>query len=289
MYHVIYNPVAGRGRTRRALAEVESFLADRGLPYAISTTTRTGHARELVDGLPSDARVLSLGGDGTAHEVAAAVVGTDRVMGVIPSGSGDDFAFALGLERHDVRAALEIATRGLTRSVDVGVVNDQPFVNAMGVGFDADVAAHVRSAPAFLRGPGAYLWAIFAAMKDFALAEARVEVDGAPVHEGKALLVAVQNGPRSGGSFLFAPPARIDDGVLDVVIAGSFTRAGAIGILPRLIRGTHLDHPSVRLVRGERVTVEWSRPRTFHMEGELAPPEVRLNVCVRQGGLRVFS
>lgn len=289
MHHIVYNPMAGRGRSRRALAAVEAYLAEHAMPYRVHTTTRRGHATDLVDELPVDAPVLALGGDGTAHEVAAACVGTDRTLGVIPSGSGDDFAFALGLDRSDVDAALETIRASSTRLVDVGRVNGTTFINAMGAGFDADVAAVVQVAPSFLMGPAAYLFAVLAALKDFALADARVEVDGRVVHDGPSLLVSAQNGPRTGSSFLFAPEASLDDGMLDVVIAGRFTRLGALAILPRLMEGRHLDHPAVQLVRGSHVHIVWSRARPFHMEGEVAGPAREFDVRVMPKALKVFG
>ena len=289
MHFVVYNPVAGRGRAARALRIVQPYFAEHGMPLRVLTSEHAGHAKELVRALPEDAGIVALGGDGTVHEVAAECVGTRRTLGVVPSGSGDDFAYALGIDRHDTRIALEVIRRGSVRAVDVGIVNDHPFVNAVGVGFDADVAARVTSAPAFLRGVSAYLYAILVSLKDFSSADAHVEVDGRLVHDGPALLVGAQNGPRSGGSFLFAPAAEIDDGLLDVLIAGRFSRAGAIGILPRLIRGAHLDHPEVRSLRGRHVRISWSRSRPYHMEGEVAEPVRELEIALRPGALRVWA
>lgn len=289
MHFVVYNPMAGRGRARRALAVAEAYLVEHAMPYRVLTTTRRGHASELVDELPRDAAILVIGGDGTTHEVARACVGGDRTLGVIPSGSGDDFAFALGIDRHDPRTALDRIRLGRVRTVDVGTANGEPFVNALGAGFDADVAAHVEDAPPIFHGLAAYLYALVMALKDFRLAEARVEVDGALVHDGPALLVSAQNGPRTGGSFLIAPEAEPDDGLLDILVAGRFTRAGALAILPRLMRGAHLDHPEVLAVRGARASVTWSAPRTFHMEGEVFMPRDAFDIGVRPGALRVWS
>lgn len=289
MHFLVFNPLAGRGRARRALVAAERFLAEHGMPYRVLTTTRRGHATELVRELPPDALVVAIGGDGTAHEVGVACVGTERTLAVLPSGSGDDFAFALGLDRHDLAAALDVLRRGRVRLVDVGRVNGEPFLNATGAGFDADVAALVHGAPSVFRGLSAYLYALVRAMKDFALVRATVDVDGARVHDGAALLVTAQNGPRSGGSFLFAPQARLDDGRLDFLIGGSFTRLGTLGILPALMRGRHLDHPEVRLVRGTRASIAWSTPRTYHAEGEVGPERGTFDIEVVPEGLRVLA
>lgn len=289
MVFVVFNPTAGRGRARTALQVTEAYLVRHGMPYRVLTTTRRHHATDLVRELPRDATVLSVGGDGTAHEVAAACLDSDRLLGVIPSGSGDDFGFALGIDRSDVEGALDRVRAGRVRAVDAGTVNGTVFINAVGMGFDADVAAHVHAAPSFLRGPGAYLYAIAVALKDFELAHARVIADGVVVHDAPALLVSAQNGPRTGGSFLFAPEASVSDGELDLLIAGRFSRMGAVGILPRLAKGRHLGHPEVTLVRAKAIRVEWSRARPFHMEGEVAGPEQIYDIQIRPGSLRVLA
>ena len=289
MHFLVFNPMAGRGRARRALAAAERYLAERKLPYRVLTTTRRAHATELVRDLPGDALVVAIGGDGTAHEVGVACVGTERTLAVLPSGSGDDFAFALGLDRHDLTAALAVLVHGTPRWVDVGMVNGEPFLNATGAGFDADVAALVHGAPGVFRGLSAYLYALVRAMKDFSLVDVTVDVDGTRVHDGPALLVTAQNGPRSGGSFLFAPDASLDDGQLDVLIGGSFSRLGTVGILPALMKGEHLSHPEVKLVRGSRATFTWSAPRTYHTEGEVGPRRSVFEIEIVPKGLRVLA
>ena len=286
---MVVNPIAGSGRAEQVRAVAEAYFAEHEMPLQVLVTERRGHAAQLVAGLPHDAHVIALGGDGTVHEVAGQCLGNGRILGVIPSGSGDDFAYALGIGRHDTRAALDIVRRGVVRAVDVGTVNGEPFVNAVGVGFDADVAAHVSTSPRLLRGMSAYLYAILVALKDFALADARVEVDGKVVHDGPALLVGAQNGPRTGGSFLFAPKASVDDGLLDVLVAGRFSRLGALGILPRLMRGAHSGHPAVWAFRGRRIHIAWSRPRPYHMEGEVATPAQELDIALQPAALSVLA
>lgn len=294
MIHVIYNPAAGRGRARAALAETLRFLTERSLPHELLTTEGPGHATQLARALPSGGTVLAVGGDGTVHEVVVGLLTgppEDRTMGrqlaVLPVGSGDDFAFSLGIDRGDLGAALRRLVDPDVVRVDVGVVNGEPFANASGVGFDADVARRVRRAPAPLRGFGAYLYGVLSALGSLGSVGVTVRVDGAVVHEGPALLVSVQNGPRGGGSFMFAPAARVDDGVLDVVVAGRFGRAGAVRVLPSLLKGTHLGHPRIGMFRGAVVELEWELPQPGHADGELFGPLRSYRMEVLPGALPV--
>lgn len=268
MLHLVVNPIAGRGRGLPWLERIVTSLERAGVPVEVHRTTGRHHATDLVSGLPDDSVPVAVGGDGTIHEVALACLRRGFTMGLVPTGSGDDFAYALGVDRFDVDAAVRTLTNGHVRQVDVGVVNAEPFVNGFGSGFDADVARRIERAPRLYRGLGRYLYGIVTAMRDFALHEVRVAIDGEAVHDGPALMVGVQNGPRAGGSFLFAPDASTDDGHFDVVVAGRFGRVGTLAILPSLMRGRHLGHPRIRAYRGRHVRIQWSAPVVAHADGE---------------------
>lgn len=287
MLHLVHNPVAGRGRVREAAATVAGMLGDRGVDARVWTTDRPGHATAIAAALPGDATVVAVGGDGTVHEVARSCIGTARTLGVVPIGSGDDFAHALGIGRTGLRDAVEVLVRGRVRTIDTGVCNGVPFVNAAGVGFDAEVGARVARAPARWTGVAAYLWAVGVSLRELTHRSVRVEADGAVVHDGACLLASCQNGPRTGGSFRFVPDASLDDGLLDLLIAGRIGRAGVANLLPRVMMGRHLGHPRVRHVRATRVRMTWGEPRGWHTEGEVHPSTGRFDVRIVPASLRV--
>ena len=295
MIHLVYNPVAGRGRAALALERTRAFLDAAAVPFTLVTTTGPGHATELALAAPPGATVVAMGGDGTVHEVVRGLLqcgrgeaAGDKVLATLPVGSGDDFAFAMGIPRDDLDAALRRLLHGTVTSIDVGDVNGDPFVNAFGVGFDADVAHRVAHAPRFLKGLGAYLYAVVTTLGRLDPSHVEVTIDGREAYVGKALLVSCQNGPRTGGSFLFAPDARNDDGVLDVVVAGAFDKLGTLGILPKVLRGRHLGHPKVHLFQGKDVRLTWQRPQHAHAEGEPLTAGTSFHVTLRPGALRVL-
>jgi YegS/Rv2252/BmrU family lipid kinase len=289
MIYLIYNPVAGRGRARRARGSVLDLLTAAGLPTEVLTTEGPGHATHLTQNLPEDAKVICLGGDGTIHEVASACTGTERTLGALPVGSGDDFAFALGLGHHDLSRAVQVIKRGKVRSIDTGLVNGEVFVNAIGVGFDAEVTANAQHAPGFLKGHLAYLYAVLATLHALELTTVEASVDGTTVYQGPSLLTSIHNGPRIGGGFLFAPNAELDDDRLEVLIATDFDRLGTLAILPRVLRGTHLNHPKVRLFRGREIALRWSAAKQVHVDGELLEPQAEFSIRLRPASLKVFS
>ena len=287
-HHLIVNPTAGRGRALQRLPQVEAAFRAQGLPLTVHTTRAPGHAARIAAALPEDAVVLSLGGDGTLHEVAGACINTTRTVGVLPAGSGDDFAFALGVGRRTLDEALAVVFAGCTKRVDTGTVNGRPFVNTLGVGFDAEVAHTVRGAPPFLKERAAYLWAVSRTLSKLETPHATIDVDGRAFYRGPALLASVQNGPRTGGSFLFAPDARVDDGLLDLVVAGEVGRRAIPGLLARVMQGRHTNHPEVHLTAGRHITIAWEEPRAAHMEGELLEAEARFDVSILPASLNVF-
>ena len=293
MLHLIVNPTAGRGRALPHLDAIVRALEGAGAPVAVHTTADADAARALVATLPEHATAVAVGGDGTVHAVMRGCLEHDRRLGVLPFGSGDDFAHALGLARTRPDDAVRTLLSGRERRIDVGTVNGEPFVNAFGTGFDADVARRILAAPPSFRGLARYLYGVLSALRDFRLAHVALEMTttGGELERfaGPALLVAVQNGPRTGGSFRFAPGARPDDGVLDVVVAGAFGRAGTLAILPRVMRGRHLDHPKVHRFAATSVDLTWSTPVAGHAEGELIPVGGTFRVRLRPGALRVVA
>lgn len=287
---VIFNPVAGKGRSSRAIGQVERFLTENALPYRLLTTEAAGHAVELAAATPPGSTLLVIGGDGTVHEAVKGMVrgNLSRRLAVIPVGSGDDFAYALDIPRDNLLGALTRLLDPEVTTVDVGFVDGEPFVNSMGVGFDAEAAYRVRNSPKWTKGLAAYLYGTLTALGTFRPVSVRVVVDDAQVYHGPSLLVSLQNGPRAGGNFLFAPTARNDDGQLDVLVAGEFTRASAIAVLPRLMRGAHLSHPRVHLFHGTRVELHWEEPQRGHADGEPLGPRHSYVAELRAATLEVL-
>ncbi len=286
---LIVNPVAGRGRSLQALETAQTFFRQHGIPITLLKTEYAGHATELVRTLPQNATILSLGGDGTLHEIMTACVYTERTIGILPAGSGDDFAYALGIERNNLQQALGIVKKGQVKRVDTATVNGTPFINAFGVGFDADVAYGIYHAPKFLKERNAYLYSIVSTLGKLKNISVEVIIDNKKVFQGPSLLISTQNGPRTGGSFYFAPQAKTDDGLLDVVIAGKFGRLGTLNILPKVMKGTHTNHPKVFMFQGKEILLKWQTARPGHMEGQLLEANDTFHITAQPKSLKVYS
>ncbi|GGM92300.1 diacylglycerol kinase [Thermus composti] len=284
---VIVNPAAGRGKVGRLSGAILKAARERGAKAFL--TEGPGHATELAQKAPEGARVVAVGGDGTVHEVLRGLAGTEKTLGVVPIGSGNDFARMLGLLGLPWPKALEHALFAPEEAVDLGWVNGEPFGASLGIGFDALVAKKALSAPPFLRGMPRYLYALFGVLRELRLPEGRVLLDGALVYQGPLLLLAVMNGPAYGGGIPIAPMADPRDGRLSVVLARRFSRLGVVLILPRLLLGRHLSHPEVVALAGREVAVDFPHPVPAHADGELLPEAASYRAEVVPLGLRVVG
>ena len=285
--HLILNPSAGKGRAGGLRTFVSRFLEERGLRPLWHVTEGPGHGNSFVRVLPEEAFVVAVGGDGTVHEVAAACAGTGRTMGVLPAGSGNDYVKALGVGT-GLRRALDVLVGGKVRIVDTGEVNGIPFNNGLGIGFDAEVAAGVVEAPAYLGGTGRYVWSVGRLLRDFRCHEARLVIDG-EVIEAKTILVAVAIGTTYGSMFRLTPEAVLDDGLFDVIWSEEVNRAEVLRLIPAALRGTLARRRKIHTARAREVEVELSEGVPAHVDGEMLAQTRHFSARVLPGTLRTVA
>jgi len=290
---LIFNPAAHRRRSGRRCGEISAFLEDRGIEPVWHVTEGRGHAARLVRSLPEDALAVSVGGDGTAHEVAAACSGTSRTMAVLPVGSGNDYVKALGVGT-DLDGALRALADGEARPVDTGVVSTEhqaevPFNNGLGIGFDAQVAEGVASAPGWLGGTGGYLYSVGRLLRGFECKGVSVKLDGGEPVDSETILIAVALGTTYGAIFRFAPDAVLDDGRFDVVWSSKVSLVDVLSLVPCVLRGTHVGDRRIRYRRAGEVEIELAEPLPAHVDGELLKPARSFRVRVMPGNLRVVA
>ena len=281
------NPSAGKGRAGGLREFVSAFFEERGVLPVWHVTEGPGHAYGIVGGLAGEAPVVAVGGDGTVHEVAAACAATGRIMGILPAGSGNDYVKALGVGT-SLRRALEVLIRGKVRVVDTAEVNGVPFNNGLGIGFDAEVAAGVTEAPAYLGGTGRYLWSVGRLLKDFRCHEATLTLDGRIV-EAKTILFAVAIGTTYGSLFRLTPDAVLDDGLFDVIWSEEVNRAEVLRLIPAALGGTLARRRKVHTARAREVRIELREAVPAHVDGEMLADTRHFRARVLPGTLRVVA
>ena len=285
---IIVNPAAGRGRVGARLARLQGWVRRWAPEVPVWLTEGPGHASELTRRAPPGARVVAVGGDGTVHEVVRAL-GPGQVLGLVPVGSGNDVARMAGLHRFGLERALSTALWGGVVRFDRGLVNGEPFASSATAGFDAMVARRAFDAPRFLRGLPRYLWALAAVLKSLELPQASVHANGEEVYRGPLLLGAAMNSATYGGGFPIAPMARPDDGRLELVWAGAFSRIGVLGVLPRLMLGRHLSHPRIGHRSAVQVEIGFDRLVPLQTDGEVLPPSDAFSVRIDPAALPIAA
>lgn len=298
---VLVNPAAAGGRAGALVPAVRRWLDEHAPGARVEVPASATAARELAGGQPPGTRCVVVGGDGTVHQLLPALLRGSLTLGLVPLGSGNDTARALGLQGQPWQAVLRHALSAPARAIDVGELRTQidgegredpaprPFVSSLAAGFDAAVGLRALRGPAWLRGRPRYLWATFGELAVLRRGVVRVQADGLPLHEGEAIFASVLNTPSYGSGMPAVPGARVDDGRLDVLVAGAFGRLGALRMLPRLLLGTHLGDARIRTRAFTLLRVESSQPWELAADGEPAGQACRWEVRVRAGALQAVA
>jgi YegS/Rv2252/BmrU family lipid kinase len=283
---LIVNPSAGGGRSGRLLPKVERALAELGLDATTERTSDLDHARELARAAAADgALAIAMGGDGLIGAVAGALAERPGSrLAVLPGGRGNDFARALAIPRGAVDACAVIAG-GVERDLDLGSVDGRYFACIASVGFDSDANRIANAAPSWL-GELVYAYGALRALAAWRPATFTVDVDGER-RSFRGYSVVAANTRCYGGGMQIAPDARIDDGELDVVITEHIGRLRFLAKMPKVFKGTHVDEPTVHVLRGREIRIEADRPFEIFADGD---PIGELPVTVRAvpGAVRVL-
>ncbi len=289
------NPTAGRGRTARRQSRILELLRQTNVPVTLYQSKAVGNLEEQVRNQVDRGatRIVVAGGDGSVHEAVNGVMrsGNTADLGVIPTGTGNDFAKACGIPLNWEHAAKLLADRlaagQYAKTIDIGTMNDRCFANGAGIGFDAKVTRIARSYRLPI-GDLVYLLAIFRAMVD-GITTPRLEIRSADFSwGGPATLASISNGPWIGGMFHIAPMAKNDDGKLELVIADPVSRLRIISLLPKLMAGEHLVEPEIRHQPITTLSVLSSEPVASHLDGEVQPLQRRFQLGVLPSALRLL-
>lgn len=269
VFAVIINPVSGGGKNGGLTERICDALAQRGHRARVFATQGEGDAAQKTRQALSEgcASIVGVGGDGTLSEIVGALAGSDVPFYIVPSGTGNDFARALGLPRDPLRAFLA-QLDGTPMAVDCGCINGRAFLNVSGSGFDVAVLRKTEELKAIYPGGKAYHKAVLAVLGAYTAFEAEVSIDGAPFEHEACTIVEVANGQYIGGGMRVAPGACVDDGLFDVVIVRRVPRRLIPLLLPLFIRGVHVRLPIARVRRARRVELR-AEGMTVNIDGRL--------------------
>jgi diacylglycerol kinase (ATP) len=283
---LVVNPASGKGRAAQAASIVRARLEQGGKTVEQVVGTDGADAERLCRAAVAGGvdALVAVGGDGMVHLGLQACAGTGTPLAIVPTGTGNDLARALDLPAADPAASAELILAGEVRTIDAVRCDEVWWACVLGTGFDAavnDRANRMR----WPRGRRRYDLAILAELRSYRPGRFSVHVDGVR-SDVEAMLVAIGNAPSYGGGMRVCPEARLDDGLLDVVVVGPLSRRRFLRLFPRVFAGTRVSDASVTVQRGREVRIEGVA--SAYADGERLG-SLPLTSTVVPGALRVLG
>lgn len=276
---LILNPMADMGRAWKTANDLRPIAQEFQGDLTWSGTVYPTHAVELARQAAEEGcdLVIAMGGDGTVHEVMNGLMQVPAekrpVMGVVPIGSGNDFAYSIGITQKSSHALAHALKAENVQPVDIGLMTDEHgrreyFDNTLGIGFDAVVTIRSHKLP-IVKGFLMYLTAVIQTIVlNHNPASIKVETE-AETWEDKLLMFTLCNGPREGGGFMLSPDSKNNDGVMESVAVTKVSRATMFRLVPEFMKGTHMRFKQIRMGQFKRLTLTSDLPLYIHADGEI--------------------
>lgn len=293
----LVNPASAGGATGRQWPQLERRAAELGLEGRALISKGPGHLTELAAEAIADgeSQLVVVGGDGTVYEIVNGVLegSAENVeLGVLPRGTGRDFARSLGLPTR-FNEAVAVVCDGQVRTIDAGRARfmrgetsaEAWFANFAGAGISGAIARRANASSKALGGRVSFLVSTVAAFAGWKSAAVEASVDESR-RSGPMFEIVAMNGSYAAGGMRIAPDARPDDGLLDCVFFGDITKLDFLTTFPKIYSGRHLSHPKIDLVRGAAVSVDADPPLPVVLDGE-QPGTTPARFEIVPGALRV--
>lgn len=292
---LFFNPTAARGRAKSRLPTIEKLLRDNSVEPDTHCSTSMGDLEQQIRAAVDSGveRLIVAGGDGSVHEAVNGIMRADKdaALGVIPIGTGNDFAKAANIPLDWQTATRLLADRitsnSAIRRIDVGRMNDRYFGNGVGIGFDAKVS-RIAADLSWPIGDLIYLVAVFRAMADGIITPHMKIVADDYTWDGPLTLANISNGPWVGGMFHIAPMADHADGILDLLIVAPVSGPRILRLLPKLMQGSHMNEPEISRVGVRKLQITVSAPVPSHMDGEIMPLGTSFDIEILPGVLALI-
>lgn len=289
MWLILFNPTSGGGSGQRLAEATESALKKKNCPHLPISGVDYRDAQQRFRQALRDYKteingVIVVGGDGMVHLAIQELAHTSIPMALVPAGTGNDFARALGLNLKNPLAILDQALTTSPQAVDLGKVQGEYFAAILSTGFDSIVNERANKLT-FIKGRMKYNIAIALVLSTFRPKNYKFRIDAVDFTT-EAMLIAVSNGLSYGGGMKVAPHARIDDELLDIMILGPVSKIEFLKVFPRVFTGSHINHPAVKILQGK--AVEISSDAIAYADGERIGP-LPISVTVEPQALLTWA
>lgn len=272
-FKFIVNPTAARGKGTEIGKKIDELCRSRSVDYHLEFTTLPNHATEIAERSCSKFEcIVAVGGDGTINEVVNGIIGKKVKLGIIPTGSGNDYVKILNIPLPTLQA-FESLLQLKTRIVDAGQAGNVYFANGLGIGFDAWVVIQSQKVN-WLRGSAIYFYSVLRTMYSYKAPWMRLTYNNMTC-EDKMFMITVGNGVSLGGGFKLTPFAKLDDGLFDLNIVRDLTKIEILQNLVGVYSGKHVNMPQVTTGRTSEILIESDQDLAAHVDGELIKTRTR--------------
>jgi diacylglycerol kinase (ATP) len=287
----IVNPIAGNGFAASIVPKLKEMIQKHNIEAEIVFTERSGHATELSEQYLKKgfSYIIAVGGDGTFNEMARSLIHKENVTaGIIPAGTGNDFIQILGFPNRFEDSDWDIFFNRTVISMDAGSCNGMIFLNGMGLGFDAQVAAENYTEPGKVKRGSKYkyIWHIIKTLLFYHEKRMSVITDNSK-HESDCFINTISIGRRFAGSFFLTPKAIANDGLLDVCMIKKLSLPERLSILLKVPEGKHISDKRVNYYQTRGINLEFPEVVPFHVDGELNYAD-KFEVTILPGALKII-
>lgn len=290
MYYFIVNPHAGRGKGLDVWQQAEDILKLQNITYEVLFTTDKGEAVQLASEAAQQDQVtavVAVGGDGTVHEVANGLYGTEIPLGYLPAGTGNDFAREWEIS-FDPAKAIERILLHQVKTTDILIADKRVMLCYLSTGFDGYVSRRVDASwwKKWL-GKASYFVGALISLPRFQPYTLRLALDGKDYTFEDVWLVTLSNGKSFGGGMIISPHADPTDGQIDVCVIRNLSKAGFLQVFPKVYAGKHVGHKAVTFLQGKTAKVEASPAMWAFADGEEVGPE-SIEIELKPSGLLIL-
>jgi len=266
---IILNPVSAKGRAMDLRKEIESEFKKLKLDYQIHISKSlqdmmNATKKNLKNGFTN---FIGVGGDGTIHYIANILAGTDKNLGVIPTGSGNDIAVNLGLPS-DVKSCCRIIKKGATKRLDLGLINDKYYYLCIaGSGFDSQVNDLANNTRLPVKGPAKYSYSVYKTLITFKSKKFFMDYNNNQ-REIFGMMITASNMPSYGGGMRITPDADPEDGLLDICIIKRMSKLHFVKVFPKVYEGKHIEDSNVEIFRTSYLKLDSEYQFSVFADGE---------------------
>ncbi|MDI9475553.1 MAG: diacylglycerol kinase family lipid kinase [Bacillota bacterium] len=268
-YLFIVNPIAGKGKAKRTIPIIKEIMENSKHSYQIKITEKVGDGQLFAEEakVKDFHTIVSVGGDGTLHEVVNGMAGGIQRLGIIPAGTGNDFARSLNIPS-DAEDAMEVLIQGKAVSIDLGRLDDKYFINFCSVGLDALIAEEANKIKRYFSSTYSYVIGVIKALGKFKSLKVELMIDDKKYDE-EVMLVAVCNGAYYGGGMKIAPQAEVSDGQFDICVVSKMPKLRLLLLFPTIFKGKHIKYDEVKIYRGKSVQVFSGENMHVNADGDI--------------------